>query len=253
MKTSQIVIDKQLISYITAGSQKSQPLLLLHGWRSSAAAWHEVMSSLEKDFCVYALDLPGFGASSPPIRPYAVADYANVVAHFIEKMDLGGVSLVGHSVGGRIAIKLAASRPELLGSLVLVDSAGFVTAEGKKKLLARVSILFRPFFKPKFMKGPRKAIYRLIGAEDYVETPELVETFKLVVNEDLTTDMKLIKTSTLIVWGERDIETPLSFAERMKTLITDSRLVIIPGAGHFSFLDNLDTFTRAIKGFYEEL
>jgi pimeloyl-ACP methyl ester carboxylesterase len=140
-----------------------------------------------------------------------------------------------------------------MGNLVLVDSAGFVEGEGKKKVIGRVARFFRPLFKPAFMKSTRKGIYRLLGAEDYVETPELTETFKLVVSEDLSSFLPRITCPTLIIWGSEDRDTPVSFGKKMNELITDSKLVILEGAGHYSFLDKHDEFVVAAKDFYEKV
>lgn len=209
------------------------------------------MSELaQKDFLVYSLDLPGFGKSETPRSPFFLADYCEVVKEFIEKLNLQNVSLVGHSFGGRVAIKLAAMNLVTLKKLVLVDSAGIGAKKNlTKKFLAK---LLKPFFLLPFTEGVRIKIYQYIGAEDYVATPKLRRTFLNVIQEDLTPLLPTITTPTLIIWGKRDKETPLDFAYILQKNIGHARLVILDNAGHFSFLDSREKFLENLTAFLEE-
>lgn len=251
----QIVLNGQLISYLKSGQAgTNDTVVFLHGWRSNKEVWGQVVNrlisqSVNKPVSIYALDLPGFGSSPAPESAWNVGNYSNVAAEFIQKLNLNNVILVGHSFGGRVGIKLSATRPDLIKRLVLVDAAGFVMDAKKKKALGLAAKLAKPFFKPKFMQGLRKKIYQQIGAEDYVATPELKETFVNTVNEDLTENMKRISQPTLIIWGENDKETPLSDAQKMRSLIVNSKLQILGSAGHFSFLDQPEEFVKLLKDF----
>ena len=80
-------------------------------------------------------------------------------------------------------------------------------------------------------------------------TPEMRPTFLSVINEDLTEDMKKIKIPTLIIWGEDDDITPIEFGKRMNSLIPNSKFLILPRAGHFSFLDQPDEFVGQLTLF----
>lgn len=277
----QIVINGQLISYQHFGSQKSgQALIFLHGWRSQKEVWKQVASSMYHVSSIYCIDLPGFGASpAPKITPpsihlalhgegrgrgWSVGDYAQTVKGFIEKLELKNVILVGHSFGGRVGIKLCAAqnqqnnnsllpsfilREGTIQKLVLVDSAGFAMDTAKKSLMAGAAKIAKPFFKLKFMQGVRKKIYQTIGAEDYLATPQLQKTFINITSEDLTEDMRCINIPTLIITGENDKDTPVAFGQRMNSLIPNSKFVILPNAGHYSFLDKPEEFVEALKEF----
>jgi pimeloyl-ACP methyl ester carboxylesterase len=281
----QIIVNKQLISYEEQTRQGNDAVLVfLHGWRSQKEVWQPIIKRLQQpllasghppsstmssepngqtwggEYGMYALDLPGFGKSpfTPPSpspsrggnnNGWAVGDYAKVVKEFIEKLDLKNVILIGHSFGGRVAIKLVAKYPILISKLILVDSAGFAMDANKKSAMNFAAKIARPFFKPKFMQGLRKKIYRQIGAEDYLATPELQKTFVNITSEDLTADMKNIKLPTLIIWGENDTETPLEFGKKMNTLIPNSKFVILKNVGHFSFLDKPEEFVKILENF----
>lgn len=208
-------------------------------------------------------------------KGWGVGNYAEVVKEFIEKLELKNVIIIGHSFGGRVGIKLCAMASQnsskqqsslisngltsplipphawgwKISKLVLVDAAGFAMPSGKKSLMAIAAKILRPFFKPRFMQGLRRKIYQKIGAEDYLATPSLQETFVNVVNEDLTEEMKRIAISTLIIWGENDEETPVEFGKRMNSIILNSRFMILKNAGHFSFLDKPEEFVNEIERF----
>ncbi len=265
----QVVINNLLISYSEVQSGGAQTLLFLHGWRSQKEVWLPViqkLSVINSQLSIYAIDLPGFGGSQAPTTPprqtghpslnkegntagWTVGDYVNIVAEFIGKLELKNVIVVGHSFGGRVAIKLASVNPKLVNKVVLVDSAGFAMEASKKKLAALAAKIVKPVFKPKVMQGLRKKIYQTIGAEDYVAIPELQKTFVNVTNEDLSDDMKKIQAPTLIIFGENDKETPATYGELMKFLIPKSKCLILKGTGHFSFLERPEEFVKILSDF----
>lgn len=243
-----IVINNQLINYYKFNEEGTKTILFLHGWRSNGEIWSGIANKLKNNnFLMLAIDFPGFGESSFPKKDFTVQDYSEILMEFIKKLELNKVVLVGHSFGGRVAMKLAANNPELIEKLILVDSAGLVPkASNFKRIIAKVA---KPFFKPKFMQKPREAIYRQIGAEDYIATPELKQTFLNVINEDLRPILLKIKSETLIIWGENDVETPIEMAEIIHQEIKNSQEIILSNAGHFSFLDQPDRFVQALIKF----
>jgi len=246
----QVVINDQLINYYTYGNGK-QSVIFLHGWRSEAGVWNAMTTRLaeeNKDLKIFALDMPGFGESPMPKKPFTVGDYADLTAGFITKLELENVILVGHSFGGRIAIKLTGTKPELVSKLVLVNSAGIKNQPDNKTLI--IARLAKPLFKPKAMQGIRKKVYKWLGSEDYVATPELRETYLNIIGEDLTRYLRNINQPTLIIWGDEDKDdTPVEFAKIMNNGIANSKLTVLKDAGHFSFLDQPDEFFKELKIF----
>jgi pimeloyl-ACP methyl ester carboxylesterase len=178
-----------------------------------------------------------------------VEDYAGVVSGFVEKLSMESAIVIGHSFGGRIGIVLSVKRPDVVQKLVLVDAAGIRAPSVLRDASAAIAKVLKPVFSPRFMQPVRRALYRMLGAEDYLATPVLTETFKRVVEEDLSPLFPRITQETLLFWGERDTDTPLSFAETMKKEIPHATLVVVPGAGHFSFLDAPEEFFTALKAF----
>ncbi len=253
---NQIVINKQLISYKSVNNLAGHngAVVFLHGWRSEGNVWNGVLDSLsskllDKNIAFLTIDLPGFGSSQNPQQNFDINNYAEVVKGFIDKLELKQVIIVGHSFGGRVGIKLAFRYPELISRLILVDSAGFAMNSRKKSILGTIAKIVRPMFRPVFMRSTRKMLYKLIGAEDYLATLELQQTFVNIVNEDLSEDMKRVQCPTLIITGEKDSDTPVEFGKRMHKIISNSKFVVLRNAGHFSFLDNKDEFVNEVASF----
>jgi pimeloyl-ACP methyl ester carboxylesterase len=248
----QVVVNGSLISYSVFNEEKRARgcLLFLHGWRSSKEIWDKVAESLKSSsHQVVAIDLPGFGKSPAPKTPWRVGDYAETVAEFIRKLNLQKVIIVGHSFGGRVGIKLVSQYPNIVSKLVLVDSAGFAMDSGKKLAMNLAAKITKPIFKPAMMQELRKKIYKAIGSEDYVETPNLTQTYLNTISEDLTKDVKKIGLPTLIIYGQDDTATPPQFGEKMHSLIPNSQLLILNNAGHFSFLDKQEEFVESLSDF----
>ncbi len=246
-----MVINNLLINYYSVLSKKKsgKTLVFLHGWGVDSKLWFKIVPELtKKNYSMYFIDLPGFGQSQVPNTTYDVNDYKKIIYEFVKKLGLKKINLVGHSFGGRIAIKMAAENPEFLEKIILVDTAGIVTASKIKKITTLIAKTISPFFRLTFMQPLRKKLYLLFGSE-YLENEKLSEIFSKVVSEDLTRFLTFIKKSTLIVWGKEDRVTPLYFGELMNKLIKKSKLVVFENAGHFSFLDQPEKFVKALIDF----
>ncbi len=243
------------IHYLMEGDPKQPKVLLLHGWGASSKAFLPVISSLSQKYCVYALDFPGFGDSEEPNENYDVLKYAELTKEFIEKLKLESVTLIGHSFGGRVIMKLVGDLGVKPAKIVLVDSAGI-------KPKRKASYYFKvysyklgkkmiQFFLPK--EKAQICIEKMqknAGSEDYKQaSPVMKKIFVQVVNEDLKYCLPKITVPTLLIWGEKDEDTPLKDAKIIEKLIPDCGLVVIKGAGHFSYLDNLYQFLLVVDTF----
>lgn len=119
----EVEIDSLKISYVKEG-RGSPTLVFLHGLSSNLDAWANNIEELKSNYTCIALDLPGYGKSSKPNAEYTPTFFAEITARFLERLKLEKVVLIGHSMGGQAAIKLAVARPDLVGKLVLVAPAG---------------------------------------------------------------------------------------------------------------------------------
>ena len=252
MTNNQIIINNLLINYYSVLSDKKSPdktLVFLHGWGVDSNLWFKLIPELtNKNYSLYFLDLPGFGQSQVPNSIYDVDDYKKIVYEFVRKIGLKKINLIGHSFGGRISIKLAAENPDFLEKIILVDTAGIVTASKIKRFSSLIAKVISPIFKPSFMQPLRRKLYFFIGSE-YLENEKLSKIFSKVVSENLTRLLTLIKKPTLILWGKNDNVTPLYYGELMNKLIPKSKLVVFKKAGHFSFLDQPEEFVKELIKF----
>ncbi len=192
---------------------------------------------------MFAPDLKGFGKNTGMSYPYSLDDYIAEVREYMYKNGLERPNVVAHSFGGRIAIKAAYSDPFLFSRLVLCGAAGLKPRKSLKKA---------------FKKFAFGALKRVVGREkltrfyspDYLALDSVMrESFKLIVGEYLDYALCGIKNPTLIVFGENDRETPVYMAKRLHAGIKDSKLLIIEGAGHFSFIDKPFKFNTEVKEF----
>jgi pimeloyl-ACP methyl ester carboxylesterase len=230
-------------------------VLLLHGW----GATKELMAPISQrmsGYRVIAPDLPGFGATPPPPQAWGADEYATWVVALLDRLGVGRAHVVGHSNGGRVAIALAAAHPERVGRLVLTDSAGIRPRHGPAhRWRVRTFKLLRAASRAGWLPGPiretagRRAAAR--GSADYrAASGTLRASMVRLVNADMRPQLSRLRAATLLIWGERDQETPLSDGRTMERLIPDSGLVMFEGCGHFAYAEQPDRFARIAAVFF---
>lgn len=234
-------IDGLNIEYTDVGS--GIPVLLLHGWGASFDTYKGVISSLSNRCRLVALNFPGCGNSDTMEKPWTLDDYCDLVLKFTKKLNLDNPIFIGHSHGGRVTLKMAASGMVNPPKIVLLDAAGLIPKKSlKQKFRAKSfkiikSVLTMPVIKSHSASLLEKARNHY-GSADYNAAPEVLrKTLVSLVNTDLRDIIPNIKSPTLLIWGENDTATPLSDAKIIESLIPDSGLCVIKGAGHFAFCE----------------
>jgi pimeloyl-ACP methyl ester carboxylesterase len=248
-----IYINGMKAYYEAAG--EGTPVVLLHGWGADSSSLRAVLKLVRDNLPSRAVapDFPGFGFSDLPPQAWDVDAYTTWLEEFLAGLGLEQIDLIGHSFGGRVAIKFAVRHPDKVRRLVLVDSAGILPKRGFSyhfKVRVAKTLKFCLQHAPalsKFLRLDRLAASR--GSQDYQKAGPLRQTLVKVVNEDLTGLLPKIQPQTLLIWGERDEETPLSDGQLMQRLIPSARLVVIPAAGHFSFVERFQPFSQALIPF----
>lgn len=232
-------------------------VLLLHGWASSLQPYRRLMQQLSVKYRVIAVDFPGMGGSEEPKSAWDVDGFADFVVEFLKQFGIQSLSLVGHSYGGRVIIKLAnRDLPFAIDKIVLVDSAGIKPAASKKKSFRQRLFKLGKWFlslKPVAKCFPT-ALEKLrvkFGSADYAAaSPMMRQCLVKAVNEDLSHLLPGIKAPTLLVWGDLDTATPISDAKKMEAAIPNAGLAVIPGSGHFSFAENPVLFGRIMASYF---
>jgi pimeloyl-ACP methyl ester carboxylesterase len=232
------------------------PIVILHGWGAHIEAVGPILAALHGASEVIALDLPGFGESDPPDQAWDVDAYARFMIHFLDELAVERAHLVGHSHGGRVSIALAADDPERVGRLLLIDSAGIPPKRGWR-YRRRVAVAKLGRLIAKVGGGPGRRLQdrmrARVASRDYLEASEAMRgTFRALIAGDLTGRLPRIRASTLLVWGDQDDDTPVWMGKRMEELIPDAGLVVLEGAGHFSYADAPGQFRAIARRFLME-
>jgi pimeloyl-ACP methyl ester carboxylesterase len=236
--------------YLVSGS--GPPVLVLHGWGASIEAVYPIVTGLASISTVYALDLPGFGESQLPPQPWGVEDFQAFVAAFMDQLAIERPTIVGHSNGGRIAIRMAATEPARASRLVLVDSAG-IRPKRTLRWYRRVAMAKLGKHAARLLGPPGERLRTLLvaraGSSDYLAAGAMQPTLVKLVNADLRPFLAQVEVPALLVWGSEDADTPPSAGREMERLIPDAGLVVLEGAGHYSYLDQPARFARIVSHF----
>ncbi len=249
------------------GPEGAPPVLLLHGWGSSAALMEAAGRPLVETHRVHALDLPGHGRTpAPPRLPdgqaWGVPEYAALVALYIRENGLAPVPIVGHSNGGRIALTMATddATAGLISRLVLVSPSGVTPPRSAGFYLrqAYVSTLKAPFrlvpagpLRDRGLAWLRTTLYwRLVSKGDYAAASDAMrETFVKTVNHLLDGRLGRVRVPTLLVWGDADTAVVRAQMDTLQREIPDAGLLVLPGAGHYGYLDAYGTYAAAVTSF----
>lgn len=201
-------------------------VLALHGWGRSGADFARILRGTD----ALAVHLPGFGATAPPPQVWGSPEYAEHVAAAVAGS--GPFVVVGHSFGGRVAVRLAVAHPELVSSLVLTGVPLVrATPPPRPRLTLRVAKRLHAAH-----LVPSSVVDRLRrsgGSEDY-RAAEGVMRGVLVraVTEDYHEDLARVRVPVHMVWGADDAAAPLVGARLAADVLTDARLDVVDGAGH---------------------
>jgi pimeloyl-ACP methyl ester carboxylesterase len=246
----QLIIHDVLITYYVSGRENAKRIfVVLHGWGSQSSHLFSALSPLAQTSRVIFIDLPGFGKSQTPHSPWGLYEYVDCVFDCLNTLEIKKTTMIGHSFGGSIALLLAVKQPRIVETLILIDSAGVRETTRRKKTMNLVADFVRPMFKFGCMQPMRQWIYKKIGSEDYLTLPDMRETYKKVISMDITPLLSSVKQKTFLIWGEDDKFTPVSDANSMKQSIPNATLSVIPGAGHYCFLDQPEEFKKILLAY----
>jgi pimeloyl-ACP methyl ester carboxylesterase len=247
------------IAYQSAG--KGPSLVLVHGAAVDSRMWQPQLAALADEFTVVAWDEPGAGRSSDAPAHFGLPDYANCLAALIDALDLGPAHVAGLSWGGTVVLELYRHHPELVATLILVDTyAGWkgslpeeevvARVEGVRRMLAAPAHLFDPRLPGLFAGDPPAELVSLMETMAADVRPESLRRAVLVMAEaDEREVLPRIAVPTLLIWGELDARSPLRVARQFEQAIRDAELVVIPGAGHVSNLERPEPFDDAVRRF----
>jgi pimeloyl-ACP methyl ester carboxylesterase len=230
------------------GPESAPAIVMLHGLGASLHTWEAWAAGLP-EYRVIRFDLPGFGLTGPdPTNDYSDTRSIAVITALLDELRVPRASLVGHSMGGRIAWQFAAAHPERVDRLVLVSPDGFASPGfeyGKAPQVPAVASLMRyalPRFVLRMNLEPGYADPSVVTDElltryhDLLRAPgvrgALLERTRQIVLRDPAPILRRIRAPVLLVWGEQDAMIPFRHSADYLRLLPDSRLASVPGVGH---------------------
>jgi pimeloyl-ACP methyl ester carboxylesterase len=210
-----------------AGDRNQSVLLLIHGAGADRRDWEHTISALSVYYRVYAPDLIGFGDSPRDNIPYTLETFREFIIELMDELGIQNASLIGHSLGGRISLEVAATMPERISRLVLIAPMGF----GQLSILGRI------------VSTSAWAIHK--AARIALPYPDM----DLNLNAHESGEFAIIRQPTLLIWGSRDMYFPASHGWRAMKTLPDAQLKIYKGAGHSPHTAYPKHFTSDVLGF----
>ena len=230
------------INYIQYG--EGNDIVLLHGWGQNIEMMRPIGDNFQDRFRITILDFPGFGESEEPKEAWTIEDYELMLEEFLKKVNVKKPIVIGHSFGGRVAIRYSARNP--ISKLVLFGSPCIRIQE---ELSLGVKILKKLKTLPG-LNGLGEYMKKFIGSRDYkAASPIMRQTLVNVVNEDLSKFAREIEEPTLLIWGTNDTEAPLNEAKELEKIMLDAALITLPGT-HYAYLENLPRVVTILANFF---
>lgn len=246
-----LIVDNLAIEYNDEGV--GPVMLMLHGWGQSGSGFDSLVHRLSK-FRIIRLDLPGFGKSEMPTAAWGVGQYSDFLQQFLTKLGITPDIVVGHSLGGQIAVKAVADGTIKPKKLILIGAA--VIRESHRSARSRAFSVGAKVGKAvtnlpglrQLQPSLRRRLYAATGNNDYNLAGPMKATFLKITKQDLQNEAGLIQQPTMIIWGDKDTETPVEQGRRLAYLIKGSQLEVLSG-GHFIFDDQPERVAETIERF----
>ncbi|HET7642882.1 MAG TPA: alpha/beta hydrolase [Nitrososphaeraceae archaeon] len=261
MEEDEIILNNNIkMRYLESkgGRTSDRHILFIHGLGSSADRWLDIPDALSNYYNTIAVDLIGFGKSEKPADVnYTIEKFAEFILDFITKLrkkkklnhDDGKITLVGHSLGGYIAVEIAIRNIKLIEKLVLIDSSGFL--EGPTPLLEQY------LYAAKYTSYDNvRNVFEQMVSQPWRISPVLINTFITTINSpgakypfesayknSTTTQIDLSRLKsiedipTLIIWGIKDNLIPIEHSNKFKQVLKKCKIEKIEDAGHAPFAE----------------
>lgn len=258
-----VTVDGLRLHVAEAGSGPA--LLLIHGLTASHAVWQPTIAEFAADWRVIAPDLPGHGDSDKPDAPYTIDFFAGVARSLLRELDVHEAVVAGSSLGGQVALELAAWYPAFTRALVLaapavgysaamrpVGQALQLVSAGPKLLHARLTRAVQQSFHDRSRIGHvtrRRILEERLAADDF---PAFARAVAKSLGGVLTAEPQPLDRVTqpvLLLWGREDRLVPVRRGDRLLRRLPHARLHVIERCGHLPMLEQPAAFNRAMRGF----
>jgi len=256
IRSKKIKVDELDVHYFTGG--QGDPLVIIHGGGDGARAWEKNMAELSENYTVYVPDLPGYGHSQPLEGDYYIPEMVEFVDEFAHNLGLKSFYLVGHSMGGGIALNYALKFPQKIMKLVLVSSMC---------LGREIALWVRVLSVPAICRSIGKTVIAVLKAVKWVadlilapvEFMNPMSATSIHLGSKLTTlkeqatvfvdRLSEIVMPTLVVWGAKDPIVPVSQAYTAAALIPNCQVKVFEDCGHSVYKQKVKEFSHLLTRF----
>lgn len=255
-----VEIDGLQVAYEKAGT--GPPLVLLHGFFCDRSLWRAQLDGLSDEFTLVAPDLPGSGDSSDPPEIFHMAAYAECIISLIRRLGIQRPHLVGLSFGSTLALEIYRQQPGLPATLVLASAyAGWAGSLPAELVAERLERTVRQTYLPPeqwvqdwvpglLTESAPAALVQQVSAMVSAFHPVGARAMtRAVAAADLRDVLQRIQVPTLLIYGDKDVRSPLGVARDLHAKIPASVLVVIPGVGHACNVEAAERFNNEVRTF----
>lgn len=227
-------------------------VLFIHGWQADRSVWHETIEALGPGVRTIAVDLRGTGESRDAAGPFALERFAADLRELVESLHVGPVIVVGHSMGGTVALRFALDARELTRGLVLISpvpaSGGGYSAKGEAYLRSTAgdADAARAWLTRTFAGKPDDAMLeRVCAAAARADREASLESFESWAHADFAEATRRIAVPTLVIAPEHDV--PEMYERKVAALLPNARSVVLPQCGHYAILERPREIAQLIQ------
>ena len=251
--------NNTLINFEDYGSKNKDVIFFSNSLGTDNRLWHKIINHFIDDFRIITYDKRGHGLSSIPDNNLTIEDLAIDTANLLDYLNISKVNFVGISIGGMIAQKLAAIRPDLINKLILCGTAvkigNLSIWDERIKLIKKYGLdgisdsIIEKWFSKDFISMNFAEIQIYKNMLNSTSLQGYLECCRAIKAADLSNSTSLIKKPTLVIVGQNDLSTPPSLVKSTAKVIENSKFEIINNSGHLPCIDNPIRFSYLLRSF----
>ena len=266
-----LVTEQGVVHYEAYG--RGRPVLLLHGWLNSWNVWRSTIEALGRDFRLYALDFFGFGDSSDQANDFSVSNFSTLDTQFMAQLGIQRAPLVGHSMGGTVALTTAIRHPDQIAKVAVVGSPidgaslspllRIAAYPGWQSLARKVPAMFRPvqfglnlFLRvySRFLARDARAVCQMLTSDlNKLTVMPFLESIGTLRQTDLRSLVGCLDMPVMGIYGAKDVLVDPGQAQVLKQALPSGQIAWFEDSGHFPMMDEPERFHTTLRDFLADV